>query len=97
MAAATHICPVCGYEGLVELPRSPTTGGGSFEICPSCGFQFGVTDDDRGYSYGDWREEWIARDMPWDSSGIEEPPAGWDPRKQLDKVKENRVIKITRS
>ena len=87
MATVTHVCPVCGYPGLDEPPRSPNTGGGSYEICPSCGFQFGVTDDDRGYSYENWRQEWIARGMPWDSAGIEEPPVGWNPRKQLDSVK----------
>ena len=91
MAAVMHICPVCGYSGLEEPPRSLTTGGGSFEICPSCGFQFGVTDDDQGYSYDDWRKEWISRGMPWDSSGIEEPPAGWDAREQLDKLKEAKT------
>ena len=25
--------------------------GGSYEICPSCGFQFGVSDDDLGSTY----------------------------------------------
>jgi hypothetical protein len=83
-----HICPVCGYAGLEEPPRSPNTGAGSLEICPSCGFQFGVTDDDRGHSYDDWRMQWIARGMPWGSEGIEEPPPDWDPREQLDRLKE---------
>ena len=40
-----HRCPVCGYRKLREKPRT-YDGGGSFEICPSCGFQFGVSDDD---------------------------------------------------
>lgn len=91
MGAVMHTCPVCGYEGLEEPPRSPTTNGGSFEICPSCGFQFGVTDDDQGYSYDAWREEWIAHGMKWSDSGIEAPPAGWDPRKQLDKLKDRKT------
>jgi hypothetical protein len=87
MGSVTHTCPVCGYGGLDELPRSPNTGGGSYEICPSCGFQFGVTDDDRGISYDEWRRQWIARGMPWDSSDIEAPPDGWNPSEQLARLK----------
>lgn len=87
MGAVTHTCPVCGYVGLDELPRSPNTGGGSYEICPSCGFQFGVTDDDRGISYDEWRRQWIARGMPWDSADIEAPPDDWNPSEQLARLK----------
>ncbi len=86
MSPGNHTCPVCGYLGLAEPPRSPTSGGGSYEICPSCGFEFGVTDDDRGYTYDDWRKEWIAQGAPWRSGGIESPPAGWDPQAQLMRV-----------
>ena len=86
MVTMKHTCLVCGYPDLEEPPRSPTTGGGSYEICPSCGFQFGITDDDRGYSYDEWRKQWVTRGMPWDSAGIEEPPHGWNPRKQLDNL-----------
>ena len=77
-----HTCPVCGYPALAEPPRS-RSGGGSYEICPSCGFEFGVTDDDRGYSYVDWRRRWVDSGMPWASEGIEPPPADWDPSAQL--------------
>lgn len=88
MGAVMYTCPICGYPGLGEPPRSPKTGGGSYEICPSCGFQFGVTDDDRGCTYDDWRKQWIARGMPWDSLGIETPPTDWDPRRQLARLNE---------
>jgi hypothetical protein len=77
-----YTCPVCGYPDLAEPPRPPG-GGGSYEICWSCGFQFGVTDEDRGYSYEAWRELWTERGMPWDSEGIRARPAGWDPARQL--------------
>lgn len=77
------MCPVCGYPDLKEPPRSARTGGGSYEICPSCGFQFGVTDDDRGFSYDDWRQQWIEQGMSWDSEGLQSKPAGWDPETQL--------------
>jgi hypothetical protein len=80
----SFVCPVCGYDGLDEDPR-PVSGGGSFEICPSCGFQFGVTDDDRGLTYNDWRRQWIAGGMVWDK-GRSKPPDGWDPVRQLARV-----------
>jgi hypothetical protein len=75
-------CPVCGYAFLFEQPRSPNSGGGSYEICRSCGFQFGVTDDDRGFSYDDWPQLWIDAGMPW-SDQTSTPPLDWDPAIQL--------------
>ena len=75
-------CPVCGFPGLEEPPRS-SSGGGSYEICPSCGFEFGVTDDDRGFSYEAWRMLWIEERMPWRDEGISDRPEGWDPADQL--------------
>jgi hypothetical protein len=58
--SARYVCPVCGYPDLTEPPRSPD-GGGSYEICYSCGFEFGVTDDDLGFTYESWRSRWIER------------------------------------
>jgi hypothetical protein len=80
----TYTCPICGYPGLRELPRGETTGG-SYEICPSCGFQFGVSDDDRGISDEQWRQGWIDAGMPWRSVGREQPP-NWNPLEQIGKV-----------
>ncbi len=79
-----YVCPVCGYPELEEPPRS-TSGGASYEICPSCGFQFGVTDDDKGYSYDEWRGEWRRQGMPWDKR-CSTPPVGWDPVEQLRRI-----------
>ncbi len=75
------VCPVCGFPGLTAPPRS-ATGGGSDEICPSCGFQFGYDDDDRGIGFKEWRQEWAKRGMSWSSKGIP-CPGGWDPAAQL--------------
>lgn len=80
-----HTCPVCGYPKLKEAPRS-RDGGGSYEICPSCGFQFGVSDDDAGFSYKQWREKWQAGGMKWSSANP--PPAHWDPAAQLRQLKD---------
>lgn len=76
---------ICGYPELAEPARSPTTGGGSYEICPSCGFEFGVSDDDLGQSYEVWRSAWIEKGLPW-SSVSRRPPQGWDPHEQLDSL-----------
>lgn len=81
MTARGFTCPVCGYPALREIPRPPG-GGGSYEICPSCGFQFGVTDDDEGIPYAQWRAQWIRNGCSWSSTGIR-APEGWDPEKQL--------------
>lgn len=78
-----HTCPVCGYPELRETPRSKHSGG-SYEICPSCGFQFGVTDDDQGFSYHQWRETWRDGGMKWSSR--RRRPANWNPAAQLARV-----------
>jgi hypothetical protein len=77
----TYLCPVCGYPDLDEEPYS-AFGGGSYEICPSCGFQFGVSDGSAGFSIEQWRNQWIASGMKWYSEGIP-MPAGWNARAQV--------------
>jgi hypothetical protein len=72
-----HVCLVCDYPHLSEPPRSEF-GGGSFEICPCCGFQFGVNDDGEGISYDDWRRKWENGGMKWASFDIK-PPRDWKP------------------
>jgi hypothetical protein len=79
-----HQCPVCGFAELKEPPRA-ASGGGSYEICPSCGFQFGVDDDDRGLSDEQAREAWIAKGMPWRSKS-RAAPKGWDAEDQLQSL-----------
>jgi hypothetical protein len=81
-------CPVCGWPHLCEAPRSQS-GGGSYEICPACGFQFGVSDDDEGHTFQDWRKAWVARGCPWSSIG-RPPPADWNPAAQLRRVRRKR-------
>ena len=39
-----YCCPVCGSDVNDEIPYSEN-GQPSFEICPSCGFQYGYDDD----------------------------------------------------
>jgi hypothetical protein len=89
MKNTAHSCPVCAYANLKEAPRS-SSDGGSFEICPACGFQFGVSDDDDGISYDEWREDWLERGMEWSSIGIKKPK-GWDPKKALTSLKKMKL------
>lgn len=81
--ATTHTCLVCGYPKLQDAPRSQK-GGGSYEICPSCGFQFGVDDDDKSISYEQARKSWMEEGMPWSSKG-KLKPARWNAQRQLEK------------
>ena len=78
------ICPVCGYPHLREEPRSKSRGG-SFEICPSCGFQFGVTDDDEGFTFVAWRKRWVKGGAKWSSQ--QPAPKGWDAVHQMAQLK----------
>jgi hypothetical protein len=84
------ICPVCGYPDLEREPH-PKVGGSSDEICPSCHFQFGFTDDDRGFAYDVWRSQWIDEGMPWRCPSIASPPKGWDPRQQLKNLEKGEL------
>lgn len=83
MSTFTHTCLVCGYPRLEFAPRS-INGGGSYEICPSCGFQFGVDDDDREITYEQARQTWIDLGYPWSSKGIAKTPR-WSGKRQLDR------------
>lgn len=84
MSTSSNTCPVCGFPELMAAPRAPS-GGGSYEICPACGYQFGVDDDDREISHEDWRARWKAAGMPWRSAGVK-MPEGWDPEKLLGEL-----------
>jgi len=80
----SHVCPVCGFPKLTEHPRS-LSGGGSNEICPSCGFEHGVDDDDKGRSYVAARDAWRRGGMQWASRG-QPQPKGWKPEAQVAAV-----------
>jgi len=79
-----NTCPVCGFPKLNEPPRS-LGGGASNEICPSCGFEHGVDDDDKGISYAAARDAWKCGGMKWASKGQPQPKA-WKPEAQLASV-----------
>ncbi len=74
-----HTCPVCGYASLAEPPHDET-GGASFEICPSCGTEFGY--DDASKSHAELRKLWLAAGAPWRSRATA-PPPDWSAIEQL--------------
>ena len=77
----TYLCACCGYR-LLELPQRNSAGGASHEICPSCGFESGYTDDELELSFENWREQWVSRGLPW-SSKSQPKPEGWNPMSDL--------------
>ena len=79
----SHTCPVCGFPKLTEPPRS-LGGGGSSEICPSCGYQHGVDDDDKGISHSAARDVWKRNGMKWHSKNPQ--PKDFQPEKNLAAV-----------
>lgn len=80
-----YACPVCGYDELEE-PAYDSYGCPSFDICPSCGTQFGY--DDVSTKHKTLRERWVANGMKWSSTSLEKP-SKWSPNEQLAKLKKN--------
>lgn len=69
-----HVCPVCGYE---KMLRPPASG----YICPCCGVQFELDDDE--LSHRELRRRWIEHGMAWFSRATV-PPVNWNPIIQLN-------------
>lgn len=72
-------CPICGYPDLHE-PAYDAHGCASFEICRSCGTEFGY--DDARKSFELLRRRWVSEGMPWYSPAAPAAP-NWDPERQL--------------
>ena len=66
------LCSVCGYE-MEEGPRD-------YNICPSCGTEFGLHDVNSGIEQ--LRQIWLESGPAWFSKVIPEPP-NWSPMNQL--------------
>lgn len=76
-----HLCATCGYRHL-KLPQRTSSGGASHEICPSCGFEPGYTDDDQNITAAQWREQWVTNGCQWFSKNKVRPKT-WNPVKEL--------------
>lgn len=89
----SNLCPVCGYDFFAEFGFKPWHDKSpSDEICPSCGFQFGLDDYDnnKGYEtksekYYLWRKKWISNECRWYSEGIKKPE-NWNQKEQLKNI-----------
>ena len=83
-------CPVCGYPGLEEA--DPNCGSclqflGYYEICPSCGTEFGSdveasNPEELQKSIEQCRIKWISEGHNWFSK-ITKLPADWDWKREL--------------
>ena len=71
----SYPCPVCGYP---SLPNPPIDM--SYEICPSCGTEFGYTDFQR--SHEKLMLAWLRTGPQWFAAWIPAPPL-WNGRIQL--------------
>ena len=69
-------CPVCGYDKFSALV-------GLGDICPSCGTEFGFSDDE--VSYDHLRHHWLMEGGKWWSRRVSKP-AGWLVGQQLSKI-----------
>ena len=87
MSTSGVTCPVCGYPNLHE-PAYDKHGYPSFEICPSCGVEFGY--EDHSKSHPQLRREWIKGGKEWSSVAIA-APADWDQDSQLAQLLDGRV------
>jgi hypothetical protein len=79
-------CPVCGFAGLTEPPYDDH-GCASFDICPSCGTEFGY--DDAKQSYEELRRRWLASGALWWSQTTK-PPLGWGEDKGREDKREEK-------
>ncbi len=57
----TFICPVCGWQGLIEALDEPMS---TYEICSCCGTEFGY---DLSYfsEVKEIRRRWLVSGAPW--------------------------------
>ncbi|AFZ25544.1 hypothetical protein Cylst_3394 [Cylindrospermum stagnale PCC 7417] len=79
---AVYLCPVCGYDQLQEPPYGED-GTASYEICPSCGVEFGHDDDE--CSIEELRQNWLQQGAKWWSQSTPSPQ-DWEPHEQLKKA-----------
>lgn len=79
MATNRYVCPVCGFPDLEEPPYDDK-GCPTYEICPSCGTEFGYQDALTPHST--LRQRWIENGAKW-SSSVQQPPPGWSASRQL--------------
>jgi len=78
-----YLCPVCGYDKMKTPPED-------YNICPSCGTEFGYEDfadtyQERQERWEELRFRWLSRGAPW-FSPVTRAPANWNPYRQAISV-----------
>jgi DNA-directed RNA polymerase subunit RPC12/RpoP len=80
-----YLCPSCGYKFTSALYNEDKEFEATDEICPSCGYQYGYTDINSGFSFKDWRHQWVSNGMPFEHQIANSGP-NWDPIEQLKRI-----------
>lgn len=87
MKTKLNICPVCGYDKLLEPPYDDA-GHPSHEICPCCNFEYGFDDASEGFTFDAYRMEWICDGFKFNSE--KDKPDNWNKdalSRQLENIK----------
>ena len=92
-----NVCPVCGYPDLNEPPYNQQ-GAASYEICPCCSTEFGVTDNTssiaaRSAQHSVLRTKWMSAGAKWWHEGRQLPPNNWQKQKPPDWSAEKQLAK----
>lgn len=81
-----NTCLACGFKGEEEpfyiYIDETHFGQNEGAICPSCGYQPGVTDIDKGYSFKAWRHKWVEAGAQWGTIFVI-PSKDWNAKDQL--------------
>jgi len=78
------ICRVCGYNSL-DYPQYLDNGEPSFCICDCCGFESGYDDLDQGFSFDEYRDNWLKKGARWFNES--KKPHDWNVSEQLKNIK----------
>lgn len=78
-----NICPVCGYPNLDRPACDPDTQVPSFDICPSCGCEFGYYDA-TPHAKEKYRRNWVQQGAPWFKPELK--PVEWSLKDQLAQI-----------
>ncbi|MBM7569923.1 hypothetical protein [Aquibacillus albus] len=80
----TYNCVICGYGNLNKAQYN-SFGDPTFEICDCCGFESGFDDDDQGYSFATYRDEWLLSGATW--FYIDTKPKDWSKKTLIKQLK----------
>jgi predicted RNA-binding Zn-ribbon protein involved in translation (DUF1610 family) len=76
-------CPVCGFPEFDQPAWNPDNGIPSFEICPSCGCEFGYHDA-TSQAKEKYRRNWVKQGAPCFKPELK--PHNWSLKIQLKKT-----------